>query len=208
MDFQKAKEIFENLYQSINGYSISLEARKKQNLFDKSLTYGEINFDSFYEMLKVVAPKKEDVFYDLGSGTGKAVIAGHLLFDFKKSIGIEILPALYLTSKKIKEFYNKKIRKTIKKIWNEELTGEIDFLLGDFLNIPFFDGDIIFANSTCFDEELRNKLENLFLKLKKGTRILMLTHFLKNNLHFKLIASKIFLQGWGEATVNFYQKVI
>lgn len=202
MDFKKAKEIFNLLYQDINGYQISFQARKKMGYYDRSLTYGEINFDSFYEIIKTVNPKKDEVFYDLGSGTGKAVFASHLLFDFKKSIGIEILPDLYQTAIFLQQKYEKEIKPNLV----NKNEGEIKFILDDIFKTNFFDADIVFANSTCFSQELINYLETSFLKLKKGAKIIMLTQTLTNQ-NFKLISSKLYQQSWGEATVNFYEKI-
>ncbi|MCX7881476.1 MAG: hypothetical protein N2482_03145 [Patescibacteria group bacterium] len=202
MDFKKAKEIFNSLFQGVDGYQISFQARKKLGFYDRSLTYGEINFDSFYEIIKMINSKKEDVFYDLGSGTGKAVLASHLLFDFKKSIGIEILDNLYEISLSIKEKYEREIKPGLV---NEKIMGEIDFVLGDILETDFSEADIVFANSTCFPDEIMNNLEQKLLTLKKGARIITLTNRLKNEA-FLLLMSKLYQQNWGQATVNFYVK--
>jgi len=56
-----------------------------------SLTYGEIDFESFYEILKLTNPSKGEIMYDIGSGTGKAVIMASLFFPLSKVVGIEIL---------------------------------------------------------------------------------------------------------------------
>jgi len=202
MDFQKAKNIFDLLFKEVNGYKISFEGRSKLNCYDQSLTYGEIYFDTFYEMLKKIKPKKGEIFYDLGSGTGKAVFAAHLLFPFSKTIGIEIIPELCKTSKNILEKYEKEIRPKILEKNNKQ---RIDFILGDFFQVNFFDADIVFANSTCFSQAMIEKLENRFLSLKKGSRIIMLTKKLTNQ-SFSLVDSLLYKQSWGEATVNFYVK--
>jgi len=202
MDFQKAKAIFNSLFEEVDGYKISFEGKRKLSYFDKSLTYGEILFDSFYEMLKKVQPKAGEAFYDLGSGTGKAVFATHLLFPFSKTVGIEIIPELYYASKNILEKYEKEIRPKILEKNNQQ---RIDFILGDFLKINFFDADVVFVNSTCFQNELINLLEDYFFYLKKGVRIIMLTKGLTAK-SFYLIDSLTYKQSWGETTVNFYVK--
>ncbi|MGB9598833.1 MAG: hypothetical protein ACPLZH_03265 [Minisyncoccales bacterium] len=51
MEIEKAKIIFDQLYKEINGMDISLSARKKLGLDDKSLVYGEILFDDFCKLL-------------------------------------------------------------------------------------------------------------------------------------------------------------
>lgn len=202
MNFKDAKLIFDYLYEKIDGYKISFEGRNKLSYYDQSLTYGEIFFDSFYEMLKKAQPKKGEVFYDLGSGTGKAVFVAHLLFSFSKVVGIEILPELHQTSKKILEKYEEEVRPKILEKNNQQ---KIDFLLGDFLKTNFFDADIVFVSATCFSQKIIFQLENIFLSLKEGARIIMLTKRLAKT-NFYLFDSLIYKQGWGETTVNFYLK--
>jgi SAM-dependent methyltransferase len=202
MDFQKAKEIFNLLFEGVNGYKLSFESRNQLGFCDQGLTYGEIFFDTFYKMLEKTQPKEGEVFYDLGSGTGKAVFATHLLFPFSKTVGIEILPTLYQASKTILEKYEKEVRPKILEKKNQQ---KIEFILGDFLKIDFSDADVVFANSTCFSQQMIDKLETSFLSLKKGARIITLTKKLTNK-NFYLFDSLIYKQSWGEATVNFYLK--
>ena len=42
----------------------------------KSLIYGEVDFHSFARVLRKINPVPGGVFYDLGSGTAKAVFVG------------------------------------------------------------------------------------------------------------------------------------
>ena len=79
----------EYLYQNINGYVISKAAREYQP--DLEFTYGEVNLESFLALLSLVHPTTEDIFYDLGSGLGKTVIACRLVYELKKCCGICLL---------------------------------------------------------------------------------------------------------------------
>ena len=81
----------ENLY-------ISKQERKEKEVFSEgSFTYGEIDFLSFAEIFMIVAKKyapcnlwEGGVFYDLGSGSGKACLAAALLWPFDVCRGIEL----------------------------------------------------------------------------------------------------------------------
>ena len=57
-----------------------------------------------YEYIKHLYPNtiKEGLFYDLGSGTGKAVLAMSLMHKFKRCLGIEYLENLFKLSNGIK----------------------------------------------------------------------------------------------------------
>lgn len=39
----------------------------------QSLIYGEVEFNSFYRVLRKINPEPGLIFYDLGSGTGKVL---------------------------------------------------------------------------------------------------------------------------------------
>ncbi len=70
-----------------------MEARKNLNLTNSSYIYGEILFFPFADILRSIASElpSNAIFYDLGSGTGKAVLAASLLYPFSKVVGIELL---------------------------------------------------------------------------------------------------------------------
>jgi hypothetical protein len=63
--------------------------------YAQSLIYGEVDYHSFYRVLRKINPPAGGTFYDLGSGTGKAVFAARLTCDFDRCLGIEILEGLH-----------------------------------------------------------------------------------------------------------------
>ena len=101
------------------------------------------------------------IFYDLGSGTGKAVIAMALCCPFKKLVGFELLKGLWDLSMRSRFAYYKNISEKFIK-FNElfclDKSNEIDFYNGDFLRQKWTDAAIIFANSTCFSDDLMYKI--------------------------------------------------
>ena len=101
------------------------------------------------------------IFYDLGSGTGKAVIAMALYCKLKKLVGIEALKGLWDLSMRSRFAYYKHISDKFMKfndIFSIERTNEIDFYNGDFLRQRWTDAAIVFANSTCFSSALMDKI--------------------------------------------------
>lgn len=112
-----------------------------------------------YEYLKHFYPSSinKGLFYDLGSGTGKAVIAMALCCPFKKLVGFELLKGLWDLSMRSRFAYYKNIsEKYIKfnELFSLDKTNEIDFYNGDFLRQKWTDAAIVFANSTCFSDDL------------------------------------------------------
>lgn len=199
MEFKEAKIIFNQLYQNIDGLQISLSARKKLNLEDKTLVYGEVLFDEFIKVLQKIKPKKNNIFYDLGCGIGKPTIITALLFNLKKSVGIDILADLV--------FEAKSIAQKLKQI-RPDLKTEIEFRQDDIFTTDFSEADIIFSHATCFTEEQMEALEKKFLKLKKGTKIIIVTKSLKKDEVFYLLEKENYATSWGKATFWLYEKIV
>ena len=61
--------------------------------------------DSFAWVLHHAHPQPGEVFVDLGSGLGKAVLAAFLLHDFKKLVGIELLTDLATSGEELIQRY-------------------------------------------------------------------------------------------------------
>lgn len=196
MDFQLGKKLFNALYGNINGYSISMKARYKASNQNRTYIYGEVVPEGFYEMIKRISPKKGEIFYDLGSGTGKAVILAALFFQFSKCIGIEILEDLYNTSKEVLTRFNH----------NAGISTVTDFIHSDFLEYDITDGDIFFVHGTCFPEEFMLELSKKLECIKKGARVITVTKTLTSNL-LREIEHRDTNMGWGKATIYYYCRI-
>lgn len=180
------------------------------NRHEMSLTYGEIEYKSFYDILrKLDIPstpvfgmcndskstdfigkvakciKNNDnglIFYDLGHGTGRAVFVASLMHDFKCCKGIELLDSLYNASvdvhmkfKKLPMNLNQSPSDCVKLIHG----SIVDDLANDVENEAsvnwWDDGDVIFANSTCFDATLMEQVSQCARRCKPGAIIITFT---------------------------------
>ena len=149
------------------------------------------------------------IFYDLGSGTGKAVIAMSLFGPFKKLIGIELLQGLWDLSMRSKIFYEKTITDKFIKfnaLFTIERTNIIDFYNGDFMREKWNNASIIFVNSTCFSQDL---MEKIGIKAKKecqiDTIIITITKKLNNlNTDWEYKTEFKRLMSWGVGTIYIY----
>ncbi len=106
--------------------------------------------------LQLASPKKGDVIYDLGCGTGTVVLLAAKLYPIK-AIGIEMAFPLYLICKIRSLFYNKK-------------AGAIKFINKNLFKSDLSDADIVyvFGMPSVLSKRLRPKLET---ELKPGTKI-------------------------------------
>jgi len=149
------------------------------------------------------------VFYDLGSGTGKAVIAMALFCPFKKLIGIEYLENLWELSLRSKGAYDKTIfDKHVKyqAIFTIENTNKIEFYNGDFLRQKWNDASVVFANSTCFSNYLMEKIGiKAMIECKVETILITVSKKLNNlsdDWEFKDGFKR--LMTWGVASIYIY----
>jgi SAM-dependent methyltransferase len=197
MTKEEKLKIFNKIYENIDGFSLSLAERKELGIKDKSFVYGEIVPESFCEILEKLNINKNTIFYDLGSGVGKAVILTKLIFDIKKSVGIEYLSSLYQASI---QAYQK-----LKEIINIE-DNSIYFIKGDFFTVPFNDANLVFINSTCFSEEQMERIVNLSLNLERGSKLIVLTKKITDNQNFELLTENQYPFSWGYATVRIYER--
>lgn len=200
MDIATARQILNTLFDGIDGYFASAQARNTLPPAEKSFTYGEIVPDSFYAYMAKVVPKKDEVFYDLGSGTGKAVVLASLLFDFRKCVGVEYLADLCRLSKQVKNRFDREMSgNLIKK------PALIEFMNADFLECDLAEGDIFFAHSTCFSDQLMQGLVSRIETIRKGSRVITVTKTIESPL-FSLVHTGDYVFGWGKASVHCYLK--
>jgi tRNA G46 methylase TrmB len=163
--YEKINKFFNSIYPEKILEKAKKDAKKEQedrNLDKNNFIYGETTFRTISYLLEYLTNTlkidSNGFFYDLGSGTGKAVIAMSLIRKFKKCIGIEYLENLTVLSKRFEENYNKKILEVIEdeklfKGFNKK-PNIIEFVNGDFLKRGWSEASVILMNSTCFTIDL------------------------------------------------------
>ncbi len=198
------KAIFNDLFLGVDGYLLADLSKRKFNLKENAeFTYGEINFDEFAKILQEAEIKSnQQVFYDLGSGVGKAVMAAALSGYFKKVCGIELLPDLFQASEKVLTRFNQEV----KSLFLEAEKLEIIFRNENFFETDFSDVDVVFIQCTCMKDEIMNKLAGKLEVLKSGSLVLTATKKLPSE---KFVIKKVAEHqlGWGKATIYFQIKI-
>jgi hypothetical protein len=87
---------------SNNNYNYYMRMSDELGLDEMSLTYYEVEYLPFQTLLYDIGAVDGQIFYDLGCGVGKALIAASLSgIRFMKCIGVEILPSLSSTAQAI-----------------------------------------------------------------------------------------------------------
>ena len=197
------RQSLKSIANQVDGKNFSSKVSSSQ-----SLIYGEINnLKPIWIIFNIIrnhsnGSRELKKFYDLGSGIGKPVIAAALcasLIGTEEAIGIEVLPSLF------------DISITAKRLLEENCRIKVNFYLSSLLTdeIDWSDGDIIFANSTCYDKDLMEHLYFKSLKLKRGSYFITLTNQLPDDKQiFLLISEERYEMSWGMADFYIYIKKI
>eukprot|EP00616_Rhizochromulina_sp_CCMP1243_P018438 CAMPEP_0118965912 /NCGR_PEP_ID=MMETSP1173-20130426/3429_1 /TAXON_ID=1034831 /ORGANISM="Rhizochromulina marina cf, Strain CCMP1243" /LENGTH=592 /DNA_ID=CAMNT_0006914603 /DNA_START=86 /DNA_END=1864 /DNA_ORIENTATION=- len=192
---------------------MGIEELGQQHPSSQSLTYGEVDFFSFATILEQAQPRPGQIFVDLGHGTGRAVLSAALLYGhvFSACWGIEVLAPLAAASFSAHDRYSQAVRR------REWLYGALSQRCavrvqhGDILEpqspeetgFEWTDADLVFANSTCFTDELMRGIAARAERMASGSKIITLTKQLVGP-RLKLVAEKQLAMSWGPATAFFH----
>ena len=187
--------VFQTIVNDINGFALSRAARAHHEAME--YTYGEIDFMSFIALIAMTHPTPETLFYDLGSGTGKAVLACAMVFDMQACCGIELFDALHnaalIQQDRLRQYpaYTQK-------------ADTIHFMNDNFLNVDLSKASLIFINATALFGDTWEKLnQQLLTQTNAGTVIITTSK--------PLIASRYIIKttrvsmSWGIVTAFIHQ---
>ncbi|MFJ1268751.1 hypothetical protein ACD661_09315 [Legionella lytica] len=181
------EQIFQQLYQDAHGFLLSQQARQKNDSLD--YVYGEIKFLPFLALFSLTEPDEHSVFYDLGCGVGKAVLACAMVYPIYKSVGVEILPQLYFNA-------CKQVEHLAQLPDYAEHVKKIEFILGDFLEVNLDEATIIFINSTSFFGPTWEKICARLAQLPQLKTVITTSKTLPGE-HFKLVLQTQIEMSWG-----------
>ena len=197
--------IHDALFANVAGYSLSSQGKSRIGRDgDSALTYGECTPEAVEHLLSFVNPQPGEVFYDLGSGTGKMVVYAAFYHPFSKSVGVELLEELHEAAQVVGERYKTEVQPQFQ---DGRRSTQLHYRLGDIFETDLSDADIVVSHCcTCFDDTLMQRLSDSLEKLKPGARIVTITRSL-NSPAFEHIGSSSCQMGWGIATLHAYRRV-
>lgn len=120
------------------------------------LTYGETSWLGIARVLKAVAAKPEDVFYDLGCGTGRNLFYAHAVYGMK-AVGLDLIPTFVRTGNQIAQDYN--------------LTP-LQFIQTNAFHHNIQEASIVYVTANCYDQECMDLLIMRLRDLKPGARVI------------------------------------
>jgi hypothetical protein len=214
------------------GASVSRKEREETHqLGTPHLRYAEAGFDP----VKVVLDKIQDtygkpnvghsgpggrlqrdgeaVFYDLGSGMGKAALAAAVCFSFKRCVGYERLEGLHTLAAAVKKNYDRLAPDVIPNMqkMGEEIADpvdlpELEFFNGNFLTKDYADADVVFCHCTAFDDDGVSDLMMCLSTMSAGAFVVTTTHMLPENSAFDTVDNSVQWMDGIEALVFIAQK--
>lgn len=197
LKIQQHLTAFNNLTKDTNGFFLSKKAREKSDALE--YIYGEIEFIPFIALLSLCHPNKNTIFYDLGSGTGKAVFACSMVFNVKKSVGVEIFKNLYFAAITQQQML-------LKEVCYTNNARNISFINDDFINLNFPDATIIFINATGFFGDVWATISNkLDILTEKVTIITTSKKLLAKS--FQVEKETKVTMSWGVVTAYIHKKI-
>jgi len=144
---------------------------------DGAFTYGEVTYLGMLELLGAcgwgVDRGAGGVFYDLGCGSGKAVIAAALsgnldgTFSFSRCAGVELLPSLVACAQTAVSRFQEKV--------NGDCLGlsgpppEMLIWHGDVAACSLEAADVVFVSSVCFPDALLSSIVRNAASMRKGS---------------------------------------
>ena len=215
-----------NMFPQDVGKAKSTKERQDENLLDTNLVYSEIYYDTFAIVIEKIKSKygrplvgnsghggflqrPGGKFYDLGSGCGKPCLAAAILHNFDVCIGVEKLKGLYEASLEVQHAYDIKGKTRMPRDFDTEVRYvHGDMLARDTLSLSshnWVDGDVVFTNSTCFDDKTFRKLADIAVGMKKGSFFITFSERLPVA-DFTVVDVTIMMQSWGYAKVYIMQK--
>ena len=216
---QDQKLIYDSIvrkYTLSNSFKASHADRKDRtrDINSDSLGYGEVPFMTLALSLWKIHRDyggilKDSIFYDLGSGAGKSVVAGAIGFPyFKQVIGIELLNELYEVSVDVLKTYHA----TMGTMTTTTMTTipEVSTICGDLTQIPWWkNGNVIFCNSLVFDDHLLSQLALLLENVASGTFLISSGRLnQKNRLDkcFDFLECSVADYSWGKSSVWIHKR--
>ena len=175
------------------------------------MTYGEIDFESTSRLLRSLPPQDfvspgKGVFYDIGSGAGRAVITARFFGDYEQCVGIELLKNLHQIAVEVHNRYKDGYQQKLQ--WQT-----INFHCADLTEYDWSDGTVVFINNFLFDDALMATIANKALLLQPGAYLISLKIFDVGtavvppfNSMFEIIHEISLPMSWGEETVYIYRR--
>jgi SAM-dependent methyltransferase len=154
------------------------------------LTYGETSLFGIAASLKAVGATSQDIFYDLGCGTGRNVFFAHATYGMK-AVGIDLIEPFVRHAQQIVE--------------KQELQ-QLEFRHQNIFEIDLSEATIVYVTANCLDQEWLSRLVQRLQDLPLGAWVISTARPIPSP-ELKLLFKQKQFFSWGLDTVYMHQKV-
>jgi len=174
---------------------------------EDSLVYGEIDLQGFIQLLLTndinIPHSNNDTFYDLGSGSGRAVFAARYIGDYKECIGIELLGNLHNMATSVQSLYKFQYKHKL-------LHDDIKFMHSDLLDVKewWSVGTVVYIPNLLFNNVLMEQIVEKAKYAPSNAYWICLKKFSSMTFHteFELIHQCPVEMSWGQSNVYVYKR--
>ena len=171
---------------------------------EDSLVYGEIDLKGFCDLLMHHIPHdSDDVFYDLGSGSGRAVFAARFIGDFRECVGIELLSNLHDMASSVRSLYRFQYQHKL-------IHQHVQFVCSDLLDYDGWwkDGTVVYVPNLLFDDNLKGQIAEKAVNMRTGAFLICLKKFegVTFNSAFDMVKERPVVMSWGESNTYIYKR--
>lgn len=153
-----------SLFQGVSHFSSpTAEEARRYAVPSRSLVAGEVEFPALAAMLASAGVSGGDRFLDLGSGIGRAVLAFALIYPACSAAGVEIRVPLHEQAASVASRLAPDVR------------SRVHLHCGDLFDVAWHEANILFVNSTGFDDSVMSRVTGKLRDVAPGTRVITLS---------------------------------
>lgn len=161
----EAKKIMDDVYNGMSGFGLNENESNLITQHGGNATYGEILCDSLKTLLEEAKLTKNDTFYDLGGGIGKACMQVALTTP-ARAISVELAPSRAEKARSAKRLIAKK--------HNIKLGNKLEIVEQNFLATKFAKNSVIYMCATCYSDALLQHVVQEAKNIEGGARVFSL----------------------------------
>lgn len=172
-------------------FTLSRKATREYGLPEDLTVYGETPWTTLETICRTVALTPEDVFVELGFGTGRNLLFVPLYFHCR-AIGFEMIPAF--------------VERMPWLLHSNHLTQSVTIYAQNWLEADLSEGSVFFLVGTCYNDRHLQQATHKLREVPAGARIITVSWPLLDPA-FCLLTQKELPFSWGRGTVYFHQRL-
>lgn len=169
-------------------FRISRQDCAREKLSKYLTVYGETSLLAFEHILQQVSASPNDTLYEMGSGTGRALLFANLRFQMN-AVGYEVIPT-----------FVDKTKQLIKRLRLEE---SVSIYQQNWFQADLSKGTIFFVVGTCYSDSEVEVMKAKLREVPSGAHVITVSFPLEVD-YLKRIDKQSYFFSWGRDIVYFH----